>query len=195
MSHQQRGQVMSSFVAVAAAIAVVIGLLVLFGTRDPGNSAAGPPNSPSPASSTPSPSGTPTSPVTQTPVPTRPPTVVPTRTPTPTPTPSSTPTPTDEPTNTETAPANRPAVEIYNNTTRRGLAERVAQRARNEGWQVAGIDNWRGKLVGSTVYHPDGMRAAAQALAGDLGVGRVKPALGNMKRDRLTVILTKDYSE
>ena len=38
------------------------------------------------------------------------------------------------------------------------------------------------------------MLAAANQLARDIGVGRTKGALDNMKKDRLTVILTSDYT-
>ena len=91
-------------------------------------------------------------------------------------------------------PAERPAVEVYNNTARKGLADSVAGRARQAGWTVAGADNWHGKIAGSTVYYPPGMLAAANQLARDIGVGRTKGALDNMKKDRLTVILTSDYT-
>jgi hypothetical protein len=88
----------------------------------------------------------------------------------------------------------RPAVEIYNNTPRKGLAEDVSTRARQAGWIVTGRDNWHGKIVASTVYFPAGMQAEANQLARDLGIGRTKDALDNMKKDRLTVILTTDYA-
>ena len=38
------------------------------------------------------------------------------------------------------------------------------------------------------------MQAEAAQLAKDIGVGRIKDALDNMKKDRLTVILTTDYT-
>jgi hypothetical protein len=83
---------------------------------------------------------------------------------------------------------------VYNNTPRKGLADQVAGRARQAGWTVSGVDNWHGKVVESTVYYPPGMVQAANQLARDLGVPRTKPALDNMKMDRLTVILTSDYT-
>jgi hypothetical protein len=84
-------------------------------------------------------------------------------------------------------------VEVYNNTARKGLADSVAGRARQLGWTVTGADNWHGKIAGSTVYYPPGMQDAAAQLARDLGINRTKDALDNMKKDRLTVILTTDY--
>ena len=59
---------------------------------------------------------------------------------------------------------------------------------------MAGADNWHGKIAESTVYYPPGMLDAANQLARDIGVGRTKGALDNMKKDRLTVILTSDYA-
>jgi hypothetical protein len=38
------------------------------------------------------------------------------------------------------------------------------------------------------------MTDAAAQLARDLGISRTKDALDNMKKDRLTVILTSDYT-
>ena len=83
---------------------------------------------------------------------------------------------------------------MYNNTSRKGLAEDVSIRARQAGWTVAGADNWHGKIVASTVYYPPGMQSEAAQLAKDIGISRTKDALSNMKKDRLTVILTTDYA-
>ena len=202
-----QGQVLSSLVAVAAVVAIVAGLLVLFGTRghdseaDETSGATTPKPSAKPSSgpstiaaSIPKPSSKPTEPATT-------PTEAPSSTPATEPTtePSSEPTsaPTQPPaTQSTTIPAaERPAVEVYNNTSRKGLADSVAGRARQAGWTVAGSpDNWHGKIAESTVYYPPGMLDAANQLARDLGVGRTKGALDNMKKDRLTVILTSDYA-
>ena len=194
-----RGQVLSSLVAVLAVVAIVAGLLVLFGTRGDDSTAdvgAGT-TSPSPKSESKPTTGPSTvgasvpRPTTESTTPTPTPTAQPTSA-EPTSAPPATQPPATQPT---TIPAaQRPAVEIYNNTTRKGLADSVAGRARQAGWTVAGADNWRGKVAGSTVYYPPGMLGAANQLAKDLGVGRTKGALDNMKKDRLTVILTSDYT-
>ena len=213
-SRDERGQVLSSLVAVAAVVAIVAGLLVLFGTRghdskadEQSGAAAKPSSKPSPKPSS-GPSTVAASiprPSTQT---TTPPEVTPSKPSTaPTSAPSSTaPTqPTSQPTQPPTqAPGTqpvtipveeRPAIEVYNNTSRKGLADEVAGRARQAGWTVAGSpDNWHGKIAESTVYYPPGMLDAANQLAHDIGVGRSKGALDNMKKDRLTVILTSDYA-
>ncbi|MFC6160787.1 LytR C-terminal domain-containing protein [Kribbella jiaozuonensis] len=200
-----RGQVLSSLVAVAAVVAIVAGLLVLFGTRghdskadEPSGAASKPSSKPSPkpssgpstiAASIPRPS-------TET---TTPPEVTPSKVPTSAPSSTEPPVePTSQPPKTQpvTIPVEeRPAIEVYNNTPRKGLADEVAGRARQAGWTVAGSpDNWHGKIAESTVYYPPGMLEAANQLAHDIGVGRSKGALDNMKKDRLTVILTSDYA-
>lgn len=85
-------------------------------------------------------------------------------------------------------------VEIYNNSGIPGLAATTSSRARSAGWNVVGADNWYGTVPASTVYYPARLKAAALLLAKDLGVGRLKPAIAPMRGDRLTVILTSDYS-
>ena len=191
-SKDERGQVLSSLVAVLAVVAIVGGLLVLFGTRG-SDSAADTPvaktssSSPTPKPSTPAPTSAPTSaPTTQ---PSSEPSSVPSSAPTSEPAPTTAPS-----TGAPIPPSERPAVEMYNNTSRKGLAEDVSIRARQAGWTVAGADNWHGKIVGSTVYYPPGMQSEAAQLAKDISISRTKDALPNMKKDRLTVILTTDYT-
>ncbi|MFB6726079.1 LytR C-terminal domain-containing protein [Kribbella sp. NPDC056345] len=191
-----KGQVLSSLVAVIAVVAVVGGLLVLFGTRGHESSADEPKGTSTPKPSA-KPSGGPSTIVAS--VPPKKPTTAPTTAPTTVPSatqPTEPTQPTQPPaTRPTTIPAaERPAAEVYNNTPRKGLADQVAGRARQAGWTVTGVDNWHGKVVESTVYYPPGMVQAANQLARDLGVGRTKPALDNMKKDRLTVILTADYT-
>ncbi|WP_238152536.1 LytR C-terminal domain-containing protein [Kribbella speibonae] len=201
---------LSSLVAVAAVVAIVAGLLVLFGTRgddskadEPAGASPKPSAKPSSGPSTvgasvPKPSSKPTTEETSAPPPppesTKPPSTAPTETTQPTQTTQTTQPP--KPTQPVTIPAEeRPAIEVYNNTPRKGLADTVASRARQAGWTVSGSpDNWHGKVAESTVYYPPGMLDAANQLAHDLGIGRTKGALDNMKKDRLTVILTSDYS-
>lgn len=78
---------------------------------------------------------------------------------------------------------------VLNNTTVTGLAASTADRVRSLGWQVSGTSNWRGNIPDTTVYYPAGMEAAAEVLARDLGIGRLRPSVAPMKSDRLTVIL------
>ena len=195
-----RGQVLSSFAAVAAVVAIAAGFVILLVTRGDdsaadaasGRTTTSPPGPTARASTSAptatvttsdSPSATPSLPATTTEAtPSLPTTTEPTQEPTP-----SAPA-------TQVPTAQLPAVEVFNNTRRRGLAEDVANKARAAGWNVTGADNWHGKIVASTVYYPAGMRAEAVRLADHLGISRLKDALPNMKKDRLTVILTEDYS-
>jgi hypothetical protein len=85
-------------------------------------------------------------------------------------------------------------VEVYNNSGISGLAGRTATRAAGAGWQVVGSDNWYGTIPSSTVYYPARLLPAARLLARDLGIHRLMPAIAPMRGDRLTVILTADYS-
>jgi hypothetical protein len=85
-------------------------------------------------------------------------------------------------------------VEVYNNSGISGLAASAAARAQGVGWQVVGADNWYGTIPASTVYYPSRLRAAAVLLGKDLGITRLKPSIAPMRGDRLTVILTSDYS-
>lgn len=85
-------------------------------------------------------------------------------------------------------------VEVFNNSGISGLAGRTSGKAQGVGWKVVGSDNWYGTIAATTVYYPDRLEAAAKILARDLGITRVKPAIQPMRFDRLTVILTSDYT-
>jgi hypothetical protein len=83
-------------------------------------------------------------------------------------------------------------VEVFNNSGIKGLAATTAQKATTVGWAVVGEDNWYGVVPTTTVYFPPRLKAAGKQLALDLGIKRTAPAVGEMKRDRLTMILTTD---
>jgi hypothetical protein len=85
-------------------------------------------------------------------------------------------------------------VEVYNNSGITGLAGSTAKKIADAGWQVVGSDNWYGTIPASTIYYPSRLHAEAKLLARDLGIHRLHPAISPMKFDRLTVILTSDYS-
>ena len=85
-------------------------------------------------------------------------------------------------------------VEVFNNTRTKGLAGGVAEKAKAAGWNVVGSDNWYGTVDGTSVYFPPRFKEAARALGRDLGITRVRPAEEPMQFDRVTVILTDDYS-
>ncbi|WP_028656716.1 LytR C-terminal domain-containing protein [Nocardioides sp. J54] len=84
------------------------------------------------------------------------------------------------------------SVVVFNNTRITGLAGRVGERVKEAGWQLAAADNWYGTVPATTVYFPKGQKAAAQLLALDLGIARIKPADidSDMSADKLTLILT-----
>ena len=85
-------------------------------------------------------------------------------------------------------------VVVFNNSNVGGLAGRVAAKASQIGWQVVGSDNWYGTIPASTVYFPARLKAQARLLGKDLGITRLKPTIAPMRGDRLTVILTRDYT-
>jgi hypothetical protein len=104
------------------------------------------------------------------------------------PTPSATPEPKPEP----RIKRGEVYVEVFNNSGVKGLAAGTATKATQVGWAVVGEDNWYGVIPTTTVYYPPRLKAAGKQLALDLGIKRTAPAVGVMKRDRLTVILTTD---
>lgn len=131
--------------------------------------------------------------------------VSPTPTPTPTPSPTPTPTPSKKPKpkpskSASKSPSTAPSqaavnrqdylVAVLNNTSVTGLAGRTASEVAALGWRVSGTSNWRGNIPSTTVYYPAGMQTAAEQLARDLGIDRLRPSVAPMKSDRLTVILS-----
>ncbi|MCW2759342.1 MAG: hypothetical protein JWO46_3088 [Nocardioidaceae bacterium] len=84
-------------------------------------------------------------------------------------------------------------VVVFNNTNVKGLAGSTATRVEKAGWNVVTTDNWHGTVDATTVYFGPKMKAAAQLLAQDLGIARVKPSFAPMNQKQLTVNLTADY--
>jgi hypothetical protein len=107
-----------------------------------------------------------------------------------TPTPEATPTATPKP--EPQVKRGEVYVEVFNNSGIKGLAATTAAKATTVGWAVVGEDNWYGVVPTTTVYFPPRLKAAGKQLALDLGIKRTAPAVGEMKRDRLTIILTTD---
>ncbi|MCD4533856.1 LytR C-terminal domain-containing protein [Nocardioides sp. cx-169] len=106
------------------------------------------------------------------------------------PTPSAQPTPKPKSKPKPVVERGKTYVEVYNNSGITGLAGQVGSRATDAGWQVVGTDNWVGSVNGNTVFYPQRLKAAAELLALDLGIGRTALAVDPMRLDRLTVILT-----
>ncbi|MCD4526477.1 LytR C-terminal domain-containing protein [Nocardioides sp. cx-173] len=110
------------------------------------------------------------------------------------PTPSAQTTPKPKPKPKPVVQRGKTYVEVYNNSGITGLAGQVGTRATDAGWQVVGTDNWVGSVNGNTVFYPQRLKAAAELLALDLGIGRTALAVDPMRLDRLTVILTGELS-
>jgi hypothetical protein len=84
-------------------------------------------------------------------------------------------------------------VVVLNATSRKGLAGRFQQALAAKGWNVVAIGNFRGNVPATTVYFPEGQRAAAEALEAQFAeVNRIRPAFSGISQTRLTVILTCD---
>ena len=107
-------------------------------------------------------------------------------------TPSTAPEPTKPPKPEPRVKRGEVYVEVFNNSGIKGLAASTAAKATGVGWAVVGEDNWYGVIPTTTVYFPPRLKAAGKQLALDLGIKRTAPAVGVMKRDRLTIILTTD---
>jgi cytoskeletal protein RodZ len=181
----QRGPlqaVLPGLLALAAVGALVIAVLVMRGTAPSTTVAAGATSSPqasatstATASATPSPSGSAT----------------PADGATTTPTDGVSPTPDDTSTGSAGAVKSSTSVVVLNQTRISGLAGQVAQTLRGAGWTVSRTGNFSGNVPATTVYYPEGMQAAAEALAADVpGPDRVRPRFGNLSKDKLTVIVT-----
>ena len=85
-------------------------------------------------------------------------------------------------------------VVVLNQTSRAGLASRVADTLRADGWTVAAVGNFHGIVPATTVYYPPGEELAAQTAAEDLqATPRIRPRFGNLSTSRLTVVVTDSY--
>ncbi len=87
------------------------------------------------------------------------------------------------------------AVAVYNATDRKGLGGRLAEQLREAGWRVPVIQPFEGDdQAETTVYYPDGKRAAAELLAEEMpGQPKVAERYGELSRTRLTVVIGEDY--
>lgn len=89
-------------------------------------------------------------------------------------------------------------VRIFNNSTIRGLAARVAGDLSAAGWTVVEVGNYaRGTIPTTTVYYQEGtaQRADAEAIAAAFGM-RVEPRFPGISDagPGLVVIVTNDYA-
>lgn len=86
--------------------------------------------------------------------------------------------------------ADRPRVDVVNQSAPDGAARVVAARLRERGWRIGRVEDFSGNVAETTVYYPSGMRRDARLLANDLpGSLRVLPGFSTISGSRLTVIL------
>jgi hypothetical protein len=173
----QRGIALSSPLALLSAGAVVVAgaAFVLTGGGDDADREQRPPQAVAPVRATPTPTATP-------------------RTAAPTPVVKAKKKPKPKKVKKPVVRRSDTYVEVYNNSGISGLAGSTASRAQGAGWSVVGSDNWYGTIPASTVYYPPPLFDQAKMLGKDLGISRLKPSIAPMRGDRLTVILTSDYS-
>lgn len=91
-------------------------------------------------------------------------------------------------------PQVREQVGIANQTSVDGLAESARKRLEAGGWEVPAVSSFHGSVPETTVYYPDGMRAAAEALSAQFPeIGRIQPTFEGLNPTRLVVVLVEDY--
>lgn len=95
---------------------------------------------------------------------------------------------------TTAPPELREEVGILNQTSVNGLAESAQERLEDGGWDVPAIGTYEGNISETTVYYPDGMEEAAEALSAQFPeIGRVEPTIESLNPTRLVVVLVDDY--
>lgn len=94
-----------------------------------------------------------------------------------------------------TAPSEvREPVGIANQTDVDGLEEFARERLEEGGWDVPAVSGFVGSVPETTVYYPEGQLEAAEALAAQFPeIGRVQPTFEGVNQQRLVVILVDDY--
>ncbi|KQX67054.1 LytR C-terminal domain-containing protein [Angustibacter sp. Root456] len=84
-------------------------------------------------------------------------------------------------------------VTVLNSTSTSGLASKGAARLKTAGWAIRSTGNYRGGVSGTTVFYGSAsLRATAQAVAADLGLGTVTES-ADFGSNRVTVVLDGDF--
>lgn len=78
---------------------------------------------------------------------------------------------------------------IYHTTASSAPASRAATRAKELGWNVVQVAQWQGTVPSPTLFYSTGLQAEANALARDLGIGRVAPNHSGISLQGLSVVL------
>lgn len=107
---------------------------------------------------------------------------------------ASTPAPTPQTTPSTAAPL--PALDVLNDSRIKGLAASAATRLRAAGWIVARTGNFKSAddVPQTTVFYPDGEKAAALRLAAAFRIDRVLAASSGLSATHLTVVLARDWA-
>lgn len=170
-----------SLVALVGTVAVVVGLLVAFGDRlgDSGD------DDPAAGDVVDDPTSDPTG--------------------QPTDTPTDTPTGGDEsgegggepdPSVTTADPEDREPIGVLNATDIDGLEDEAEDLFTEGGWEVPATATYDGTVDVTTVFYPDGMEDAAQALMDQFPeVMQLEPTIEGINDTRLVVILGDDFAE
>ncbi len=99
----------------------------------------------------------------------------------------------------EAPPELRSPVGILNSTDITGLAAGAQERLIEGGWEVPVTTNYSGEVEGTTVYYPtEELRASAEALQAQFPEIRFvepRPEGSNLTTERILVILAEDYAE
>jgi hypothetical protein len=89
-----------------------------------------------------------------------------------------------------------PALDVLNDSRITGLAAHASATFRAAGWDVASTGNFRGADVPeTTIFYPDGDKAAANQLATQFGIHRLEPASPDLSQTNLTVALARDWAQ
>lgn len=84
-------------------------------------------------------------------------------------------------------------VSVLNSTSTSGLAAKGAARLKTAGWAIRSTGNYRGGVSATTVFYGSAaLRATAQAVAADLGLGAVSES-ADFGPTRVTVVLAGDF--
>jgi hypothetical protein len=103
------------------------------------------------------------------------------------------------PTRVEAKRTSRPVaavlpVSVLNNSTRSGLAHRAADQVAAQGWPIAKVGNFTGRIRVSTLYYAPGQLASAQRLAASMpAIQRVLPRFSGLPTSGLTLVVTREW--
>ncbi len=93
-------------------------------------------------------------------------------------------------------PELRREVGILNATDVNGLASQARELLEKGGWEVPAVDTYSGDMGVTTVFYPPGEQESAQALAAQFPeIRAVEPTIPGLTSIRLVLILADDFTE